>query len=439
MNARPWTLALWVAAFVMAPAGAVAGEPVATVPVLRAHSPVLDVREGSLWMPGEWRADPGRALDEYRLRVARAPVTFALVSDRDSLVFTVAAGESHEFYVVLDDGDSCRTRVTGLDTGLHSTRPVGAAADTLAFELGRDGRPYFSGVAGDSKPLRLMFDAGGGDAMLAPRAFKKGVKFVGHDTVLNVGGGGAVSRAIGDAGGLRVGTANWPQMEFIKTDKDFTDADGLVGWRLFDQRVVKFDFVNRVAIVLDSLPGTPDGYRTLPLLWVGSLPMIEVEVGTGTASGMELLQLDTGSNSALRLTAGAAHWARYNEDLEKLGEGESRGTGPKVRKTRYVRIPLLRVAGFELPNVMSDLEEPMEGEAPGLSHVGMGVLGHFDLIIDFRTQQVHVRPNSRFSEPATRAGAGRRDPFTAAVVSVCAIALGVGAWSGFRRARNAKP
>lgn len=435
MNMREWPRMLWIAAFVMAPAGAVAGEPVATVPVLRAHSSVLDVREGDLWMPGEWRADPGRALDEYRLRVARGPVRFALVSDLDSLVFTVAAGESHEFYVVLETGDSCRTRVTGLDTGLHSSRPVDAMADTLRFELGRDGRPYFTGIVGDSKPLRLMFDAGGGDAMLAPRAFKKGVKFVGHDTVLNVGGGGAVSRAIGHAGGLRVGTTTWPQMEFIKTDKDFTDADGLVGWRLFDQRVVKFDFVDRVAIVLDSLPVTPDGYRTLPLRWVGSLPMIEVEVGTGTASGMELLQLDTGSNSALRLTAGAAHWPRYDQDLEKLGEGESRGTGPKVRKTRYVRIPLLRVAGFELPDVMSDLEEPMPGEAPGLSHLGMGVLGRFDLIIDFRAQRVHVRPNSRFSEPVTRAGASRREPFTVALVTAFALALGVSAWFGLRRAR----
>jgi hypothetical protein len=65
----------------------------------------------------------------------------------------------------------------------------------------------------------------------------------------------------------------------------------------------------------------------------------------------------------------------------------------------------------------------------------MSVLGHFDLIIDFRTQQVHVRPNARFTEPASKAGTSRRDPFTATVVTVFAVALCMSAWFGYQRSR----
>ena len=411
-----------------------AGAPDEALPTLRAHSRTFDLREGRRLWPAEWHADPALALDDYVLSAVDGVAHFALISDQDSIVMTIPAGEAREFYIVLDGSDSCRTRVTAVDASLRSSRAGRAMADTLGFELGRDGRPYFTGTVNGSSPLRLMFDAGGGASVLGPRAIRKGARFVPTDTVANVGGGGTVMRPVGRDHHLTIGTANWEHVEFIRLEKDFSDADGLVGWRLFDGRIAAFDFVQHRVIARDSMGAVPGGYRAIPLRWMGALPAIEVELDSAGTVVTELLQLDTGSNSALRLTAGAAHLGHYDASFAKTGEGRSRGTGPRVRKTRRVDVPRLRIAGFELVNVASELELPMDGEEPGASHLGMGVLGRLDLILDLRNDIVYLRPNVRFSEPFRRAG--RRDPITAAAVSVFAVALSVSAVFAYRRARR---
>lgn len=411
-----------------------AGTPEERLPTLRAHSRTFDLREGRRLWPAEWHADPALALDDYVLPAVDGVAHFALLGDQDSIVLVIPAGTAREFYIVLDGRDSCRTRVSAVDAGMRSSRAGRAMADTLDFELGRDGRPYFTGTVNGSVPLRLMFDAGGGASMLGLRALKKGTRFVPADTVANVGGGGTVMRPVGRDHHLTIGTANWAHVEFIRLERDFSDADGLVGWRLFDGRVAAFDFVQGRVIVRDSIAAAAEGYQAIPLRWMGALPAIEVEIDSAGTVVTELLQLDTGSNSALRLTAGAAHWGHYDASFRKSGEGRTRGTGPKVRKTRRVEVPQLRIAGFALERVASELEVPMEGEAPGASHVGMGVLGRFDLILDLRNDMVYLRPNSRFSMPFGRSG--RPGPVTAIALSLFAVALSAGAVFAYRRARR---
>ncbi|MEQ1834010.1 MAG: aspartyl protease family protein [Candidatus Eisenbacteria bacterium] len=413
-----------------------ASTPGEQLPTLRAHSRTFDLREGRRLWPAEWHADPALALDDYVLSAVDGVAHFALLGDQDSIVLAIPAGTAQEFYIVLDGRDSCRTRVTAIDAGMKSTRAERGLADTLGFELGRDGRPYFTGTVNGSRPVRLMFDAGGGASVLGPRAIKKGARFVPADTVANVGGGGTVLRPVGRAHQLTIETANWEHVEFIRLEKDFSDADGLVGWRLFDGRIAAFDFVQRRVIAGDTLGAIPEGYQAVPLRWMGALPAIEVEIDSAGIVVTELLQLDTGSNSALRLTAGAAHWGHYDASFRKLGEGSSRGMGPRVRTTRRVEVPRLRIAGFELARVASELELPMDGEEPGASHLGMGVLGRFDLILDLRNDQVYLRPNARWSMSV--GPSGPRDSIAAIAVSIIALALAASAGVAYRRARRTR-
>jgi hypothetical protein len=92
------------------------------LPVIDAASVQADYRTGADWVRGGWNISPSIAFDSLPVSCHAARETFGFYTDRDSIVFKLAAGECHNFYVRLNDTAYAMTVVQGVKPAYTALR-----------------------------------------------------------------------------------------------------------------------------------------------------------------------------------------------------------------------------------------------------------------------------------------------------------------------------
>jgi hypothetical protein len=108
--------------------------------------------------------------------------------------------------------------------------------------------------------LDLIFDAGADINVLYPSAMDKGGRLQFDGTVSNAGTGGTTLRQTSHDN--RVGTAGlrWDHEPVMYVEKQADAADGILGYRVFEDRVVEIDYDRMLMIVHDALPPHASGF-----------------------------------------------------------------------------------------------------------------------------------------------------------------------------------
>ncbi len=389
--------ALLACALVLPPAAASAPAPAR---VLHARSATLDVRDGDRLLRGIWRADPTAALDRFDVRRSDRPKRVVFLSDVDSLAFDVSPGEQYEFVVVLASGDSCRTCVSARR---GSARRVEAGADTIPFTVAR-GKIHVRGTIGDSRPLDLIFDTGADQCVLYPSGVRKGAVLHLDGSVENAGMGGTTRRRTSSDNRLAVEGLRWEHEPVLSVEKQADrGADGIVGYTVFEDKVLEIDFDRSVMVIHDSLPARTEGDSRVPMPAAGSLTAVDVELVSGGRSARGPFLLDTAGGGDLNVHSGFADAHGLRTWLRKLGTSRSYGLGARAIANDVLRVPELRIAGFTLRNVPIDVARPAEGgAATPAGTLNMDLLSRFHCVLDYPRGEAWFRPSRRFDAPFPR-------------------------------------
>lgn len=404
------------------------------LPVLRAGRPVLDVRDGAQWMKGVWAAAPSAQPDVFDVRRGPLPRRVTFVSDMDSLSFDVGRGETHDFVVLLANGDSCLTRISSLAGSAERVRAGAAGPDTIPISIGH-GKLHIQGRIGASQSLDLIFDTGADHCVVYPSGHRKGVQLALDGTVLNVGTGGATQRSMSSGNTVEVGGLRWTHVPIIDVEHQADDADGIAGYTLFEDKVVTLDFERGVMVVRDSLPADLTGFRRTPMTMVGSLTAVDIGFGARDLRASGPFVLDTAGNGALIVNAAfdAAH--RLSGTLKRLGGSTSRGVGTSRVQNDRLLLPELAIAGHTLHDVPIHVQRPAPGASatPG-GALCMEIFQRFDVIIDYPGSAAWFRPNANFQKPFPARGRNLNGSVSAGGLIVVIIAI---AAASRRRRRTA--
>jgi hypothetical protein len=113
------------------------------VRVIKATSPLVDVRNGSEFKKGAWRISPQLKLDVFATSKKDSMVTF--YTDVDSIAMVVRQDEPYDFIIVLNGNDSALTRISYVPTPLDVLKGGGAydfhdhtASATFTYKSARD-------------------------------------------------------------------------------------------------------------------------------------------------------------------------------------------------------------------------------------------------------------------------------------------------------------
>jgi hypothetical protein len=399
------------------------------LPVMRASSTRVDVEDGGRVLRGIWNISPETELDVYYARRVQEERRVTFRTDLDSISFDVRPGQHYDFEVLLNGKRCCHTRIS-------TQREVLAAEDVIPFTLGRDGKIHVTGRFNDSEPLDLLLDLGADSVVVYPSGLDKGVAPRVDGTIENLGTGGIVTRGLSHHNRIVLGRLSWDREPLILIEKQADRADGILGYNLFDGKVVTFDYDAQQIRVTDRVPENARAWSRLPVAFHGTLPGVTATFERGGESFTEWLALDTGSNASVFLDGRAA--ARHGfYEMPRLGSSEMRGTGAAVARNQVVLLPKLALGDKVLIEVPLHLEAE-GGKGGGLEgHLGMDVLKRFNMAVDLREDAIYLVPSGLH---ATNYRAVSGVPRWGIAVAV-AVALAMGAaflfWRRRLRSRDA--
>lgn len=375
------------------------------LPALRANSTAVDVRQGERLRKGEWTVDPSVPLDVYPVQRSAVPVTVTFITDVESMSFEVVPGGTVDFVVLLNGKDECRTRLVMKATSARRAQGAPSGSVTIPITIVK-GKPHVQGRLNGSKPLDLLFDTGADTTVIYPSAKKRGVDLAFDGTTLNAGTGGAVTRQTSSDNRLEVGGLVWDHESVLFIEKQSDDADGIVGYNVFEDKIVELDYDRMVMVIHDEMPEYATTYTKVPMPFIGSLTAVEGALIDGTTRAVGPMVLDTGGNGALLLNRAFVDQNSLRAGLKKVGTSRSSGVGPAKISNEVFRVPTLEIAGFrmtDVPVVVPTAEDQhfVSGvateEARGL--LCMDVLGRFNTFFDYRKSEAYFKPNATFAGP----------------------------------------
>lgn len=81
---------------------------------IRANKPIATIRVGSSFSKNNWSILPATRPDVYEVNIEGPPVNVIFITDVDSLSFSVKAGQTYPFVVLLNGRDSAFTEIRGI-------------------------------------------------------------------------------------------------------------------------------------------------------------------------------------------------------------------------------------------------------------------------------------------------------------------------------------
>lgn len=247
---------------------------------------------------------------------------------------------------------------------------------TLPFELGEHNTILVSSRINGSPPLRLLFDTGASVSVVNQRS----------------GTDGAVLE--GATGDIVLGPVTVRNTPIIPIDySDSLKADGVLGYNVFLGREVTIDYGRREIRI--GRPGSAprDGFRSLPIRWRGARSLVVVGINDGQSAREIPMLIDTGSKFSVSLTNRDPLSSRI-ASLD--GSGWSIGgssDGGRIYN-RVFTIPKVSLAGFTVTDARAEIELPGRASGLAVNILGNDFLKRFDLILDYASGEIHVRPNA---------------------------------------------
>jgi len=369
------------------------------LPVLRANATTVDVQDGDRLWKGVWSADPAIAMDVYYASRTTSAKRVTFITDIESMSFETEPGRTYDFIILLNGKDACRTR---LSTMVQSAQRVGTAAPgpvSIPFTIS-GGKLHLHGKINGSESLDIIFDTGADTIALYPSATKKGCILRFDGTVSNSGTGGTTVRQTSSDNRLEIAGLRWEHEPVLYIEKQADKADGIVGYRVFEDKAVEIDYDRMVLVVHESLPAHAAEFARTAILPFGSLTAVEAALVNGTQRASGPFVIDTGGTGTLMVNQSfaAAHGLRGT--MQHLGTSTSRGVGSGAVRNEVVLLPELSLAGFTLANIPIHVEEPSDvGAVPPSGTLCVDVLRRFNTILDYPHNAAYLKPNTHFNAP----------------------------------------
>lgn len=411
--------------------------------VLKANSRRVDVRDGDRLLKGVWTIEPAVALNVYHAQRGANGRTITFITDIDSLSFDVQPLRTYDFIILLDGVDSCRTRISTMAQSYRRGGPSSPAGPPTIPITYRRGKIHLQAKVNDSQTLDLIFDTGADTHVLYPSAMDKAATLAFDGTTNNVGTGGATLRQTSSDNRLEVAGLRWDHESVLYVEKQADAADGIVGYRAFEDKVVEIDYDRMVMVIHDALPAHALEFDKTAMPFAGSLRAVEAVLFTGERGASGLFMLDTGSDGTLMVNQAFVIANGLRGTMRKVGASTSRGVGSGAIRNEMVLLPELTIAGFKMSNVPIHLALPTDGnEAPpgGVLSIevlkgvlSIEVLKRFNTILDYPRNEAYFKPNTLFDSAFTQTSSG---PTRAVIVGVAVVSLALLAGLAFLGAKR---
>jgi hypothetical protein len=218
------------------------------------------------------------------------------------------------------------------------------------------------------------------------------------DSVENSGTGGTETRRTTNHAHLQIGDLNWNDKWAMYVEKQLgDDADGTIGYDVFEDKVVEINF-DRMVMVIRDRAAVDVSYTPFKMILNGrEVPSIASTLVAGDAQIVRPLLFDMGATGCVFLNYETAVKNRLFDTLKAVGNSNRSGAGAGSLKTEIAIVPELRLGPYVLRDVPINMA--LVGSGDKSEEVGMDVLKRFNLVLDFPGGMIYLKPDSLFGSP----------------------------------------
>lgn len=220
------------------------------------------------------------------------------------------------------------------------------------------------------------------------------IKF--DDSVLN---NGVDVRKTSNFNNLKVAKLKWDNTWIMYVNKQIgVNADGTIGYDLFEDKTIEFDFDKMIMIIHDSSIKLDNSYFNFKMeLNGGEVPLLETTLIIDSTPYKKSLILDMGATGCIFLNQKFVTKNNLYDKMKPLGETNRGGAGNGTIKTALVVLPELILGKATLKELPINLQ--LSSLNDGSGELGMDVLKRFNLILDYQNNMIYMKPNSLFNTP----------------------------------------
>jgi hypothetical protein len=323
-------------------------------------------------------------------------VTF--YTDIDSISFDVKPNNKYDFKILLNGKDTCYAQISTVIPTYHKVcNNCKITSDTIPFTLGNDHYIHVKGKVNNAEELDLIFDTGAGGCLLNERGQKK-VKMVLDGKSDGEGSTGFSVDPTSSSNHLQVGDLHWDKLPLGYVDyKGSINTDGVLGYNIFEDKVVEIDYEKSLLIIHSEKPSNLSGYSKQKIRHDLNGTYIQATLNNGKNDFTGWYLFDTGGSLTVAVSGDYAKENQIYGTMKNLGNGKSSGTAKGFIENEIVELPILKIFGYELPNVpihLASSDQSYFGEAGIL---GNNVLKRFNTIIDYPNATIYLKPNNLMS------------------------------------------
>ncbi len=367
------------------------------LPVIKATSKNVKVRDGANFKENFWVIIPETKPDIYFVDFPKKVQKVTFITDQDSITFDVSFGKTYDFIILLNNKDSCYTRIS-TNYPKMLTKSQSSSIDTIPFTI-IDNRIYVKGKINNSQELMFQFDLGAGGLGMCNinnKSVKK-VNIIFDKTTNLINSDGANQTRLSSTNVVKIGKTEWQNIEFVETKNMNKYEDAIFGNGLFIDKYVQVDYDKSILIISEQMPVVEQGYRKYPMLLDNGIkPLIEAtfEINGIDYKSWFLFDIGNTGNGIV-----SYNFLNKNKLYDKFSKVFGIGDRP------IAHIPKLRFADATFNEGIISLDRKFNiasGYTDGGGLLGNKLLKKFNFILDNQQGFIYLKPNFFFDEKDTQ-------------------------------------
>jgi hypothetical protein len=325
-----------------------------------------------------WHISPLTNPDIHTISKSVKPTWIKFITDIDSIKVKIKPGEHFDFIVLLNNKDSCNTRIESMPVKNYSHQWL-ATHDTIPFTLTEFNNIKLRATLNKVDTLDLKFDSGTTGLLLTNDAIKNKTHLPNTEKADNT---------------LQIGNLNWDSLQVYPVELSGQGTDGRFGWDLFDGKIVEIDYDKSIFIVHTQLPAISAAYSKFDIEYSHTLFCIRGELQIKDKKYRNRFLFDNGYQRTIMLDTMLMYEQHYPKDLKVIKTVIMKNGAGKQIPVITVNNERLNLGKQSLYNIPVQLMTT--GNPAGFkTHIlGNEVLKRFNTIIDFQNNVVYLKPNS---------------------------------------------
>ncbi|SEB21718.1 retropepsin-like aspartic protease [Pedobacter hartonius] len=283
----------------------------------------------------------------------------------------------------------------------------------IPFEF--NGKHIFVKVlTNQSDTLRYIFDTGATTASIdSATAERSGISKDNRRTVTAEGSGDSQNYSMALHQSLKLNTIEMKDVNLLIVNfaslsaKIGSKLDGVIGYEILNKYTTQFDFDQKKIFLYDQIKSVDTtGYTAIPFEFSKNILIPRFPVSITLTNGEVFtgkVMFDTGSIFTLVISS---PFSKYHNLERKIGKTHiSSSTGLNaITKDQVAVIKGMSFNGFEFGSmdVRLTLNENAVSKDGYLGILGIEIIKHFNVIVDYANKKIYLKPNSAYRDKISK-------------------------------------